>query len=99
MFKVTLRQEAINDLSDIWFYTITEWSENQAEKYYYSIKIACKEIAINPSIGKSYNKISKHLLGLKIGKHIIFYCVVSKFEVEVIRILHEKMDLKNRLIE
>ena len=34
MLKLTLRQEAIDDLNDIWNYTKTQWSENQAEKYY-----------------------------------------------------------------
>jgi len=34
MAKVILRQEAINDLNDIWDYTFRKWSENQADKYY-----------------------------------------------------------------
>jgi toxin ParE1/3/4 len=70
MLKLTLRQEAIDDLNDIWNYTKTQWSENQAEKYYQTIKFSCKLIAENPNIGKSYNEISSHLFGLKTGKHI-----------------------------
>ena len=61
MLKLTLRQEAIDDLNDIWNYTKTQWSENQAEIYYQTIKSSCKLIAENPIIGKSYNEISKHL--------------------------------------
>ena len=97
MAKVLLRQEAIDDLSDIWHYTLHEWSENQAEKYYETIKFACKEIGKNPNIGKLYTEISKYLFGLKTGKHIIFYHLISEDEIEVIRILHESMDLKNRI--
>lgn len=99
MAKVILRQEAINDLSDIWDYTLQEWSETQADNYYETIKFACKEIEKNPSIGKIYTEISKNLLGLKSGKHIIFYHQISEDEIEVIRILHERMDLKNRVNE
>lgn len=44
MAKVILRQEAIDDLNDIWRYTFEKWSENQADKYYTRIKFACKEI-------------------------------------------------------
>ena len=99
MAKVLLRQEAIDDLSDIWHYTLHEWSENQAEKYYETIKFACKEIGKNPNIGKLYTEISKYLFGLKTGKHIIFYHLISEDEIEVIRILHESMDLKNRINE
>lgn len=99
MVKVILRREAINDLTDIWDYTLQEWSENQADNYYETIKSACKEIGINPSIGKSYTEIGKHLLGLKLGKHIIFYHSISDDEIEVIRILHERMDLESRIKE
>lgn len=99
MAKVIFRQQAIDDLSDIWDYTIQKWSENQADKYYDTIKYACKVIGENPNIGKIYNEISKNLSGLKSGKHIIFYHQISEDEIEVIRILHEKMDLKNRINE
>ncbi len=64
-----------------------------------SIKFDCKAIAKNPELGNAYNGISKDLLGLKSGKHIIFYTSVSKNEIEVIRILHERMDLKSRVVE
>jgi len=82
--KVILRQEAINDLADIWDYTFQKWSENQADKYYETIKSACKEIGVNQSIGNSYTEIGKHLLGLKSGKHIIFYHSLSDEEIEAI---------------
>lgn len=86
MAKVILRQEAIDDLNDIWEYTFEKWSENQADKYYVTIKFACKEIGGNPELGKAYTGISKNLLGLKSGKHIIFYHLISENEIEVIRI-------------
>jgi toxin ParE1/3/4 len=99
MAKLTMRQEAIDDLSNIWRYTIVEWSENQANKYYRAIKSACKEISKNPNIGRAYTEISGKLLGFKTGKHVIFYLIISEDEIEVIRILHEQMDLENRLLE
>lgn len=99
MAKVILRQEAIDDLTDIWEYTLQKWSDSQADKYYRSIKFACREIGVSPDIGTEYTGISSHLLGFKTGKHIIFYHIISDDEIEVIRILHERMDLKNRLIE
>jgi toxin ParE1/3/4 len=97
MAKVVLRQEAIDDLNDIWDYTFTNWSENQADKYYSSVKFACNQIGQNPELGRDYKEISENLLGLKIGKHIIFYHLISNDVIEIIRILHERMDLKNRL--
>lgn len=99
MAKVILRREAIDDLNDIWVYTIDEWSEKQADKYYAAIEFACTQIGKNPELGKEYDGISKNLLGLRTGKHIIFYQVISKEEIEAIRILHDRMDLKSRLNE
>jgi toxin ParE1/3/4 len=99
MAKVILRQKAIDDLNNIWEYTIEKWSEKQADKYYATIKFACKEIGENPDLGKEYFGINRNLLGLKSGKHIVFYHLISENEIEVIRILHERMDLKNRLTE
>lgn len=97
MAKVVLRQEAIDDLNDIWIYTFSKWSEKQADKYYHALEFACKQIGNNPDLGKEYDRISNNLLGLRTGKHIIFYQVRNKDRVEVVRILHERMDLKNRI--
>lgn len=44
MTKVILRQEAIDDLNNIWFYTYEEWSETQADKYYEAIEFSCMQI-------------------------------------------------------
>lgn len=99
MVKVILRQEAINDLNGIWDYTFEKWSEKQADKYYTTVKMACNGIGESPGIGKEYDGISKNLLGLKSGNHIIFYQQISSDRIEIIRILHERMDLKNRIAE
>ncbi|APZ47291.1 plasmid stabilization protein [Polaribacter reichenbachii] len=99
MVKIVLRQKAIDDLNDIWNYTFENWSEKQANKYYTTIKNACKEIGDNPVIGKEYFGVIGKLLGLKSEKHIIFYNIISEDRIEILRILHERMDLKNRLKE
>jgi toxin ParE1/3/4 len=97
MVKVILRQQAIDDMNNIWEYTFEKWSETQADKYYAMLKLSCSEIGNNPEIGKQYFNISENLLGLNSGRHIIFYQFITKHEIEVIRILHERMDLKIRL--
>ncbi len=99
MAKVILRQKAIDDLNDIWDYTFEKWSAKQADKYYATIKLACNGIGQNSDVGKEYDGINKNLLGLKSGKHIIFYQLLTEDKIEVIRILHERMDLKKRITE
>ena len=66
MAKVILRQEAIDDLNTIWDYTLEKWSEQQADKYYATVKMACNGIGENPHIGKEYDGIFRNLLGLKL---------------------------------
>lgn len=88
---------AVKDLTDIWNYTIENWSEKQAEKYYKLILDVCSEIARKPQSGKSYSEIYPELKGRKISKHIIFYRELEDKSLEITRILHERMDLKFKL--
>lgn len=94
-FKFT--RKAIQDLSEIWEYTLETWSEKQADKYYKLIIESCAELAKNPEQGKDYSQIHAGLFGHNISKHIIFYRRIDKSTIEITRILHEQMDLKNRL--
>lgn len=59
----------------------------------------CQDIAEDPEIGKNYDGIRPDLFGLKANRHIIFYRKINTGFTEIIRILHDQMDLKNRIIE
>lgn len=97
MLKLYLSNKAVEDLNDIWDYTVKTWSENQAEIYYSLLMDSCQELANKPSQGKSYDVVEKNVLGFKTGEHIIFYQIVSLKEIEVVRILHVMMDMKNHI--
>ncbi|WP_312394822.1 type II toxin-antitoxin system RelE/ParE family toxin [Chryseobacterium sp.] len=99
MAKYFLTNKAVQDLSEIYEYTYTFWSETQAEKYYLELIYFCQMLSENPNIGKSYLAIDLDLLGFPAQKHIIFYKYITKEEIEIIRILGGNMDLKNRLHE
>ena len=97
MAKYHFTNKAVDDLTEIWDYTVEVWSEKQAEKYYDLLLVTCNELAKNPNLGKHYAILSKGIFGYKSGEHIIFYSNLSKNEIEVARILHGMMDLKNKL--
>jgi toxin ParE1/3/4 len=99
MAKFELTKKAVDDLADIWNYTYENWSENQANKYYQLLIESIKEIAGNPNIGKNYPEILENLRGFRVGRHIVFFREMQSSRVLIIRILHEQMDLKNRIIE
>jgi len=97
MAKVYLTKKAVDDLEEIWDYTVETWSENQAEIYYSLLIDSCQELANKPNLGKSYEVVEKNVLGFKSGQHIIFYRIVTEMEIEVVRILHGMMDIKKLL--
>lgn len=97
MAKFYLTNKAVLDLGNIWDYTVETWSENQAEIYYSLLMDSCQDLANKPSLGKSYEIVEKDVLGFKTGQHVIFYQKVSEEEIEIVRILHGMMDMKNHL--
>ncbi|WET02152.1 type II toxin-antitoxin system RelE/ParE family toxin [Flavobacterium sp. YJ01] len=96
MAKYYLTNKAVEDLADIWNYTFEEWSEKQADKYYLLLLDSCQEVAENPNLGKKYDNVTEKLLGYKSNEHILFYRIISKQEIEIIRVLHGRMDLKTK---
>ena len=100
MAKLRFTNKAVADLTDIWNYTVDTWSEEQADRYYEMLLASSRKIAENPELfGQKYELIAEDLYGFKAQKHIIFYHIETDGVVEILRILHESMDLKNRITE
>lgn len=99
MAKFYLTNKAVEDLNHIWNYTFDKWSEEQADRYYQMLLDSCRDVAENPNLGKNYDGIEINLLGLKTNRHIIFYRKMESNNVEITRILHGRMDLKNKITE
>lgn len=97
MAKFYFTNKAVEDLGEIWNYTVNTWSANQAEIYYSLLIDSCQELANKPNQGKSYEVVEKNILGFKTGQHVIFYKIVAEKEIEIIRILHGMMDMKNHI--
>lgn len=99
MHKYKLTNKAVEDLNDIWEYTLNKWSETQADNYYNLLLITCQEIANKNNLGKNYKGVTSELFGFKVNLHIIFYRILENQPIEISRILHGRMDLKNRINE
>ena len=97
MAKYQITRLANQDLNEIWVYTFHEWSIEQADKYYDLLIESFNQIAIDPNCGKNYEGVEPKLRGLRSGKHIIFYELISENIVEINRVLHQSMDIKRRL--
>jgi toxin ParE1/3/4 len=99
MANYKLTKKAVQDLKQIWNYTFDNWSERQADKYYREIIKHFSKLANNPKSGKQYENLLIGLRGSTVNKHIIFYRQLPQNEIEVVRILHDRMDLKTRLLD
>jgi toxin ParE1/3/4 len=91
-----ISKKAVADLEEIWLYTVEKWSVNQADRYYNLIFDEISYISKNINSGKSMEHVRKGYRASKVKSHFIFYRIVNN-TVEVIRILHERMDIENRL--
>jgi toxin ParE1/3/4 len=96
MAKFKLSNRAVEDLAGIWDYTFDKLSEKQADKYYDLLIASCQDLANNPEFGKNYEIGIEGVFGFKSGEHIIFFIELQKNEIEIVRILHGMMDLKNK---
>ena len=99
MANYVLSRKAILDLADIWQYTYRTWSEIQADKYYELLTSTFITISANPSLGKNYDDISTGLSGIRAGQHIVFYKKSKRNHIQIIRILHVRMDLNSNIKE
>jgi len=97
---VKISKLASQDIENIWLYTFENWSIEQADRYYNLIIDEIDHIAKYPFSGKDYSEIRKGYFRTSIKSHLIFYKVNKKRnEIEVIRILHQRMDIEAHLNE
>ena len=89
-------KKAVYDLEEIWFYTVEKWSVEQADRYYQLIFEEINYICRHINTGKSMEHVRKGYRASKVKSHLIFYRV-ERDRVEIIRVLHERMDIENRL--
>ena len=93
-----ISKEAEYDLESIWLYTFEEWSLEQADYYFDLIMDEIEYISKNPKSGKDYNEIRTGYFRSRVKSHFIFYKINLKEEnVEIIRILHQQMDIESHI--
>ena len=100
MSNYRISGKAIDDLEKIWQYTLNNWSAEQADRYYNLMIDEIIYISQNFESGKNINSIKAGYRFSKVKSHLIFYRKIDSNEsVEIIRILHQNMAIKNRLRE
>lgn len=86
-----LTPAAQRDLSSIWDFTQEHRDVRQAETYVAEIRATIERVADHPGRGRACDEIRAGYRRYGIGSHLLFY-VGRTGGVDVIRILHQRMD-------
>lgn len=93
-----ISNEAQIDIEKIWLYTFNNWSLQQADRYINLILDEIEYLTQYPTSGKAYDHIREGYYRSKVKAHFIFYRINTKeYEIEIIRVLHQQMDIDSRL--
>lgn len=92
-----ISRQAIEDLDKIWMYTFNKWTKEQADRYFDLIITEIEFLAENFMTGKSAEQTRKNYRVTKVKSHLIFFRKAENDIVEIVRILHQRMDIKTRL--
>ncbi len=100
MMNYKISEEANRDIENIWVYTFENWSLEQADRYLNLIIDEIEYLTKNPHSGKDYGQIRKGYFRSLVKSHFIFYKInLKNGQIEIIRILHQRMDIESRLNE
>lgn len=86
--KQTLAEE---DLIGIWLYSFETWGAAQADTYLDQLEEGISRLSENPKIGTDCSHIRPNYRRLHVQHHMVYY-VVSSSRIDIIRVLHERMD-------
>ena len=90
MAKFRLSRRAEADLLSIGEFTLREWGESQAARYFSELETCCQMLADNPGLGRPCGHIRPGLRRHEHGKHVLFYRQ-ERNGILVSRILHQRM--------
>jgi toxin ParE1/3/4 len=99
MAPYILHEKALEDINNVWIYTAENWSTEQADRYYDLILDEIEYVAENFDRARDFEQIRKGYRYSKVKSHIIFFKKIKKNTLEVVRILHERMDIEHRLTD
>lgn len=85
------------DVNEIWDYSARNWGEEQAERYISGIRDACDALANGSRQGRAIDDIRPGYRRLAVASHFLFYRITDAGMIDIIRILHQRMDAASRL--
>ena len=99
MTGFVLTNKAKSDLKSIGIYTQNTWGEQQRNRYLTELDKAFRALAKDHSKGRDCGEIRSGYRKYEVGRHIIFYHEIDASLIEIVRVLHQRMDVESRLAE
>ena len=93
-----LTKRAKTDLKSIARYTQKKWGVKQRNTYLTQVDTAFHVLSDNPTKGFNFDYIRQGYFKYRVGKYLIFYRIIN-LDIEIVHILHERMDIEQRLRE
>jgi len=90
--RFRFRAAARRDLEQIWLDTADQRGADQAEKYVTEIEATVTRLSDFPERGTKIRTNVGTFRKMASGRHLVFY-LVGQDEIDVVRILHQRMDL------
>lgn len=97
MLEILVRPLAEGDIKNVWRYSFETWGERQADTYIDDMQETMKNIAQNPEIGIQIDQIRQGYRQYHYEHHLILYKPTPS-AIEVVRILHERMDVESYIL-
>lgn len=97
MKRYVLARAAQRDLDEIWDYTADRWSPAQANRYIEHIRGACEKLGRGDARGRSIDDVRPGYWKLAVKSHFLFYRVDDRGVIDIVRILHQRMDIEAHL--
>ena len=97
--RYVIKRAALADLRDIARYTRKNWGRNQEQVYIKGIFDSFEKIALQETFNIDFSYIKEGCLKCKINHHVVFFQWLADGRPEIIRILHEEMDIPLQLVK
>ncbi len=97
MGAFTLTNKAKADLKSIAIYTQRKWGKSQRALYLKQFDDAFHLLADAPDAGANCDFIKLGYRKFPHTSHVIFYRIVGDSQIEIVRILHKRMDVEINL--
>lgn len=97
MRRFRLSEAADSDLRKIAKETFQRWGEGQRDSYLAEMFEAFERLAEAPDIAMRLDNVRKGYRKFPQGSHVIFFRKSAIHEIEIIRVLHKRMDVEAQL--